>query len=203
MFLQTSRKMIVQIPLNMIARFGSSPMTIGKTKVAPNMATTCWAPIPTVLPHGSRWRGPTATPGSGSTTSHLNIDMMMHPFCSRDPAPSGHKLVTHMTHPRGRTMPKERRDRWHLLRPGPNRSRRPAGPCQRAISGRSAGDLEDPQRHRDVEAQVRVGRERTEQPLELRDPVPHRVVVEELQPRGLGDVEVGVEQDLERLPQVR
>ena len=38
------------MPLNMIARLGSSPMTIGKTNVAPNIATTCWAPRPAVLP---------------------------------------------------------------------------------------------------------------------------------------------------------
>ncbi len=54
MLLQISRNRIVQIPENMIARLGSSPITIGNTNVAPNMATTCWAPSPTVLPHGSR-----------------------------------------------------------------------------------------------------------------------------------------------------
>ena len=65
----------MQMPENMIARLGSSPITSGKTKVAPNIATTCWAPSPTVLPHGSLWCGATATPGAGSTTSHLNIDI--------------------------------------------------------------------------------------------------------------------------------
>ena len=41
----------------MIARFGSSPMTSGKTNVAPNIATTCWAPMPTVRGQDSRSSG--------------------------------------------------------------------------------------------------------------------------------------------------
>ena len=49
---------------------------------------------------------------------------------------------------------------------------------------------------------MRVGGQRAEQPLELADPVAHRVVVEELQPRRLGHVEVRVEQHLQRLAQV-
>ena len=65
----------MQIPENMMARLGSSPMTNGNTNVAPNIATTCWAPRPAVLPHARRWCGITASPGAGSTTSHLNIDM--------------------------------------------------------------------------------------------------------------------------------
>ena len=51
------------MPENMIARLGSSPMTSGNTNVAPNIATTCWAPIPMVFGHGSRWSGATASPG--------------------------------------------------------------------------------------------------------------------------------------------
>src|SRR6185436_17161868 len=49
------------MPLIMIASCGLSPMSIGNTKVAPNIATTCWAPRPTVLGHDSR--------SSGATTS--------------------------------------------------------------------------------------------------------------------------------------
>ena len=49
-----SRKQIVAIPLIMIASWALRPMTSGKTKVAPNIATTCWAPRPIVLPHDSR-----------------------------------------------------------------------------------------------------------------------------------------------------
>ena len=60
---------------NMIARLASNPITSGNTNVAPNIATTCCAPRPTVLPQPNRWCGATASPGSGSTTSHLNIDM--------------------------------------------------------------------------------------------------------------------------------
>src|SRR5688572_6607427 len=70
---------MVQKPENRMARLGSSPITRGKTKVAPNMATTCWAPRPIVLPHGRRCIGSTACPGAGSTTSHLNIDMRRPP----------------------------------------------------------------------------------------------------------------------------
>src|SRR3954463_5873752 len=54
--------MIVATPLIMIARFGFSPMTMGKTNVAPNIATTCWAPMPMVRGHDSRSSGP---PGVG------------------------------------------------------------------------------------------------------------------------------------------
>ena len=49
--------------LIMIASCGLRPMTSGKTKVAPNIATTCWAPRPTVLPHDSRSSGATTSSG--------------------------------------------------------------------------------------------------------------------------------------------
>ncbi len=52
-------------PLIMIARLGSSPMTIGKTNVAPNMAMTCCAPMPIVRGHDSRSSGATASPSGG------------------------------------------------------------------------------------------------------------------------------------------
>ena len=58
-----SRKQIVAIPLIMIASWALRPMTSGKTKVAPNIATTCWAPSPTVLPHDSRSSGATTSSG--------------------------------------------------------------------------------------------------------------------------------------------
>ena len=64
---------MVQIPENMMARLGSRPITSGKTNVAPNIATTCCAPSPTVLPHGSRSSGATGSPGAGFTTRQLNI----------------------------------------------------------------------------------------------------------------------------------
>ncbi len=64
---------MVQIPENMMARLGSRPITRGKTNVAPNIATTCWAPSPIVLPHGSRSSGATGSPGAGSTSRQLNI----------------------------------------------------------------------------------------------------------------------------------
>src|SRR6478735_7400589 len=62
----TSRNRMVQTPDIMMARFGSRPMINGKTNVAPNMATTCWAPTPIVLGQDSRSSGRTTAPsGSG------------------------------------------------------------------------------------------------------------------------------------------
>ena len=59
-----SRKQIVAMPLIMIASCGLSPMMSGKTNVAPNIATTCWAPSPTVRPQLSRSSGLTTSPGA-------------------------------------------------------------------------------------------------------------------------------------------
>src|SRR6476646_2916373 len=57
-----SRNRIVQTPDIMIARVGFSPMMIGKTNVAPNIATTCCAPTPTVFGQDSRSSGFTGVP---------------------------------------------------------------------------------------------------------------------------------------------
>ena len=56
---------MVAIPLIMMASWGLSPMISGNTNVAPNIATTCCAPKPTVRPHESRSSGATACPGGG------------------------------------------------------------------------------------------------------------------------------------------
>jgi hypothetical protein len=40
-------------------------MTSGNTNVPPNMATTCWAPNPTVRGQDSRSSGATAAPTGG------------------------------------------------------------------------------------------------------------------------------------------
>src|SRR5690349_19207658 len=61
--------MIVAMPDIMIARLGSRPITTGKTNVAPNIATTCWAPMPTVLTHESRSSGLTTSPGASPRPS--------------------------------------------------------------------------------------------------------------------------------------
>ena len=45
---------MVATPDIIIASCGFRPISSGKTNVAPNIATTCWAPSPTVLPHESR-----------------------------------------------------------------------------------------------------------------------------------------------------
>ena len=97
----------MQIPENRIARLGSSPITTGNTKVAPNMATTCWAPRPTVLPHGSRSSGATGSPGAGVTSRQLNIVDIWILLVVKG---TEHlDLVTHITHPGGRISVEERR----------------------------------------------------------------------------------------------
>ena len=73
---------MVAMPLIMIASWGLRPMTSGKTNVAPNIATTCWAPRPTVLPHDRR--------SSGATTS-LGPSVRPSPF-SVQPKPSAMAL---------------------------------------------------------------------------------------------------------------
>jgi len=55
--------MSVAKPDIMTASWGFSPINSGKTKVAPNIATTCWAPRPTVLPQLNRSWGATTSPG--------------------------------------------------------------------------------------------------------------------------------------------
>ena len=61
------------MPLIMIASCGFSPMISGNTNVAPNIATTCWAPSPTVRPHDSRSSGATAAPGGGVLPSYTSF----------------------------------------------------------------------------------------------------------------------------------
>ena len=97
----------MQIPENRIARLGSSPITTGNTKVAPNMATTCWAPSPTVLPHGSRSSGATGSPGAGVTSRQLNIVDIW--ILLRVKGTEHLDLVTHITHPTRRISAEERR----------------------------------------------------------------------------------------------
>src|SRR4051812_39539650 len=102
-----SRNRIVQTPEKKMARFGSRPMTIGNTKVAPNIATTCWAPIPTVLPQGSRSSGATGSPGAGVTSRQLNIVDIWILLWMKGAAHLD--LVTHITHPGGLISAEERR----------------------------------------------------------------------------------------------
>src|SRR5215213_6871637 len=70
---------MVAIPLIMMASCGLSPMTIGNTKVAPNIATTCWAPRPTIRGQDRRSSARTTAPGGGVlpswTTRQLNRAM--------------------------------------------------------------------------------------------------------------------------------
>jgi hypothetical protein len=60
-----SRKQIVAMPLIMMASCGLSPITMGKTNVAPNIATTCCAPRPIVRGQESLSSGRTTAPGGG------------------------------------------------------------------------------------------------------------------------------------------
>lgn len=54
-------------------------MIAGKTNVAPNMATTCWAPRPSMRGGDRRSSGRTTSPTGGVrppwTSFQLNIDM--------------------------------------------------------------------------------------------------------------------------------
>ena len=68
-----SRNAIVATPLIMIASWGLRPMTSGKTKVAPNIATTCWAPRPAVLPHDRRSSGATTSSGPSVRPSPFSV----------------------------------------------------------------------------------------------------------------------------------
>ena len=127
---------------------------------------------------------------------------------------------------RGRTGPDPGRPPGRgAAPPSARRARRPPGPRpahagQTSESRPSSGGQRQPgldrrpvrlveaphagrvQRQQQVQPQRRVGRERAEHPLQLADPVAHRVVVE-VQPAGrLRDVEVGLQQHPQRLPQV-
>ena len=51
-------------------------MMSGKTKVAPNMATTCCAPRPTVLPQLSLSSGATTSPGASALPSPWSFQPM-------------------------------------------------------------------------------------------------------------------------------
>src|SRR5687767_6471428 len=106
----------------MIARLGLRPMMIGNTNVAPNMAMTCWAPSPVVLPQLSRCCGATGSPGAGSTRSHLNIDIAVLLALGRPPAAI---LVVSIRHRRWRNMPEERRTgRPTVCQSGSDRARK-------------------------------------------------------------------------------
>src|SRR4029079_15865455 len=89
-----SRKQIVAMPLIMIASCGLSPMSSGNTNVAPNIATTCWAPRPTVLGHDRRSSGATTSFGPRvPSCSFQPIDIVLLQFllqrsCSSGPAPA-------------------------------------------------------------------------------------------------------------------
>src|SRR4029453_16157879 len=65
-----------------------------------------------------------------------------------------------------------------------------------------AAHLDDLQGEGEVQSQMRVVSKRPEDPLELADAIAQRVVVEVEYARCLRDVEVCVEQDLERPAQV-
>ena len=104
-----SRKTIVAIPLIMIARLASRPMISGKTNVAPNIATTCWAPMPMVRGQDSRSSGATASPSGGVFPSPYSFHPNAMTFLllgaatigrgrspgGHDPAGSGHCDTDH------------------------------------------------------------------------------------------------------------
>ncbi|CAM5668941.1 hypothetical protein SANTM175S_05661 [Streptomyces antimycoticus] len=71
---------MVATPDIMIARLGSSPISTGATKLAPNMATTCCAPSPAVLGHDSRSSGLTTAPGAGVRPSPCRVQRTPRPM---------------------------------------------------------------------------------------------------------------------------
>ena len=60
------RNMIVATPDISTARFGLSPIIAGNTNVAPNIATTCWAPRPAIAATTAAPRGGQPSPAAGS-----------------------------------------------------------------------------------------------------------------------------------------
>ena len=56
------KKIKVPTPLIKMARFGSKPMRMGASTVAPNIAITCCTPITAVCGQGSRSSGPITPP---------------------------------------------------------------------------------------------------------------------------------------------
>src|SRR5258708_40246345 len=69
---------MVATPLINMASCGLRPMTRGNTNVAPNIATTCCAPSPTVRGQDRRSSGRTTAPGGG----------VLPPYATRQPTPA-------------------------------------------------------------------------------------------------------------------
>src|SRR4051794_4867192 len=59
-----SRKNSVPRPEKNSVVAGGKPVIRGTVKVDPNIATTCWAPMPTVRPQPRRSSGRTTAPGA-------------------------------------------------------------------------------------------------------------------------------------------
>ena len=61
-------------PENSSVVAGGKPVSTGTRKVAPNIATTCWAPMASVRGQLSRWSGRTtkSSPGWVSTRVQVN-----------------------------------------------------------------------------------------------------------------------------------
>ncbi len=64
----------VPMPLIRMAMFGSNPMRIGASTVAPNMAITCCTPIAAVCGQGSRSSG-AITPPCCSTSELFSVQL--------------------------------------------------------------------------------------------------------------------------------
>src|SRR5580765_1364885 len=196
------RNRIVATPLIRTASWGLRPMMRGKTNVAPNIATTCWAPSPIVLPQDSRSFGATTSSGPARLPSPCKVQpkAMTDSSSSSTGSPLTHRWPTpgwgKPSGPRGcrRSAIRDIAVGESLSPTGPPGIR--VGGC-RACSARESAHLQHLEGDGDGEPQLRVGRERSEHPLQLGDPVAQRVVVEEQDAGGLGDVEVGVDEHLE------
>src|SRR5690348_10803170 len=156
-----------------MASCGLSPMMMGKTNVAPNIATTCCAPSPTVRGQDSRSSGRTTAPGGG----------VLPPCTTRHPTTAMTHTAFHVE-----VAPRMRGQAGYLM----GKSSPTCGTRVGRLS--QPAHLEYPQREREVQTQGRRAHERADGTFELGDPVPQGVVVEVQPARGLGDVAVGVQE---------
>lgn len=68
-----TRKSSVPRPENNSVVAGGKPVSAGTRKVAPNIATTCWAPMPTVRGQFSRSSGATTKSSSGRGSTRFQV----------------------------------------------------------------------------------------------------------------------------------
>ena len=80
MFLLMSRNSAVDIAVKNSVVDGSKCVRIGTRNVAPNMAMTCWAPMPMVRVQVSRSSGSTTSPGASVLPSPCSFHVNRFPI---------------------------------------------------------------------------------------------------------------------------